>query len=81
MRNNSIDQINKFHFEKGFTEKKTVFEKNFKDIEKIIIENAVGSLFGSKTIIEIFHNGGKIPKEITNIFEIPNIEKIIAKKF
>jgi len=76
LRNSSIDQINKFHFEKGFTEKKTIFEKDFKNIEKIIIENAGGSLFGSKTIIEIFHNGGKIPKEITNIFEIPNIEKM-----
>ena len=76
LRNNSIDQINKFHFEKGFTEKKTLFEKDFRDIEKIIIENAGGSLFGSKTIIEIFHNGGRIPKEITNIFEIPNIEKM-----
>ena len=76
LRNSSIDQINKFHFEKGFTEKKTIFEKDFKSIEKIIIENAGGSLFCSKTIIEIFHNGGKIPKEITNIFEISNIEKM-----
>ena len=46
------------------------------DIEKTIIQNAGGSLFGSKTIIEILHNSGKIPKEIINIFEIPNINQM-----
>ena len=76
LKNTSIDQINEFYKKNGFTEKKAIFEKDFKDIERIIIENAGGSLFGSKTIIEIFHNGGKIPKEITNIFEIPNINKM-----
>ena len=76
LKNTSIDQINEFYKENGFTEKKAIFEKDFKDIERILIENAGGSLFGSKTIIEIFHNGGKIPKEITNIFEIPNINKM-----
>ena len=76
LKNNSIDQINEFYKKNGFTEKKAIFEKDFKDIERILIENAGGSLFGSKTIIEIFHNGGKIPKEITNIFEIPNINKM-----
>ena len=76
LKNTSIDQINKFYKKNGFTEKKAILEKDFKDIERILIENAVGSLFGSKTIIEIFHNGGKIPKEITNIFEIPNINKM-----
>ena len=76
LKNTSIDQINEFYKKNGFTEKKAIFEKNFKDIERILIENAGGSLFGSKTIIEIFHNGGKIPKEITNIFEIPNINKM-----
>ena len=76
LKNTSIDQINKFYKKNGFTEKKAIFEKDFKDIERILIENAGGSLFGSKTIIEIFHNGGKIPKEITNIFEIPNINKM-----
>ncbi len=76
LKNNSVDLLNQFHKENGFTEKKTIFEKDFKNIEEIIIKNAGGSLFGSKTIIEIFHNGGKIPKEITNIFKIPNIEKM-----
>ena len=76
LKNTSIDQINEFYKKNGFTEKKAIFEKDFKDIERILIENAGGSLFGSKTIIEIFHNGGKIPKEITNIFEIPNINKM-----
>ena len=76
IKNDSIDQINEFYKKHGFTEKKAIFDKDFKDIERILIENAGGSLFGSKTIIEIFHNGGKIPKEITNIFEIPNINKM-----
>ena len=76
LKNTSIDQINECYKKNGFTEKKAIFEKDFKDIERILIENAGGSLFGSKTIIEIFHNGGKIPKEITNIFEIPNINKM-----
>ena len=76
LKNNSSDLIKQFYTEKGFTERKTIFEKDFKNIEKLIIENAGGSLFGSKTIIEIFHNGGKIPKDITNIFEISNIEKM-----
>ena len=76
LKNDSIDQINEFYKKHGFTEKKAIFDKDFKDIERILIENASGSLFGSKTIVEIFHNGGKIPKEITNIFEIPNINKM-----
>ena len=76
LKNDSIDRINEFYKKHGFTEKKAIFDKDFKDIERILIENAGGSLFGSKTIVEIFHNGGKIPKEITNIFEIPNINKM-----
>ena len=76
LKNDSIDHINEFYKKHGFTEKKAIFDKDFKDIERILIENAGGSLFGSKTIVEIFHYGGKIPKEITNIFEIPNINKM-----
>ena len=53
LKNNSVDLLNQFHKENGFTEKKTIFEKDFKNIEEIIIKNAGGSLFGSKTIIEI----------------------------
>ena len=75
LRNNSIDYINNFFKEKDFTEKKIITENNFSNIEQIIIENAGGSLFGSKTIIEIIHSGGKVPKEITNIFEINEINR------
>ena len=76
LRNHARDQINEFFKKDGFTEKKILNEKEYSDIEKTIIENAGGSLFGSKTIIEILHNGGKIPKEIINIFEIPNINQM-----
>ena len=38
-------------------------------------KNASGTLFGSKIIIEIGHQKGKIPKEITNIFEMKNIKE------
>ena len=75
LRNNSIDYINSFFKEKDFTEKKIITENNFSNIEQIITENAGGSLFGSKTIIEIIHSGGKVPKEITNIFEINEINR------
>ena len=76
LRNNSSDQINKFFKEKGFTEKKIITENDYKDIQKVILENAGGSLFVTKTIIEILHKGGKIPKEISNIFEIKNINQM-----
>jgi DNA polymerase III delta subunit len=75
LRNNSTDTINNFFKEKDFTEKKIVTENDFSKIEQIIVENAGGSLFGSKTIIEIIHNGGKIPKEIMSIFDINEIGK------
>ena len=74
LNNSSSDLVKEYYKDKGFTERKTIFEKDFKNIEEIIIKNAGGTLFGSKTIIEILHNGGKIPKEITNIFEIKNLE-------
>ena len=76
LRNNSVDDINKCFKDMGFTEKKIITENDFSNIEKIIHENAGGSLFGSQTIIEIIHNGGKIPKEILNIFEIKNINQL-----
>ena len=76
LRNNSSYQINKFFKEKGFTEKKIITENDYKDIQKVILENAGGSLFGTKTIIEILHKGAKIPKEISNIFEIKNINQM-----
>ena len=76
LKNQTRDQINEFLKKDGFTEKKILNEKEYSDIERTIIENAGGSLFGSKTIIEILHNSGKIPKEIINIFEIPNINQM-----
>ena len=76
LKNNSADLLNEYFQDKGYTERKTIFEKDFKNIEEIIFKNAGGSLFGSKTIIEILHNGGRIPKEISNIFEIENIDKL-----
>ena len=76
LRNNSIDHINKHFKDKGFSEKKIITENDFSNIEKIILENAGGSLFGSQTIIEIIHNGGKVPKEILNIFEIKDINNL-----
>ncbi len=76
LKNHSIDLINKFYKKNGYSEKRFIFEKDFKNIEQILIENASGSLFGSKTIIEIIHNSGKVPKEITNIFEMPNINNM-----
>ncbi len=76
LRNSSVDHINQFFKSVGYSEKKAIHEKDFLNIEKILYENAGGTLFGSKTIIEIFHNGGKIPKEITNIFGFPNINKM-----
>ena len=76
LRNNSVDDINKCFKDMGFTEKKIITKNDFSNIEKIIHENAGGSLFGSQTIIEIIHNGGKIPKEILNIFEIKNINQL-----
>ena len=76
LKNHSIDLINRFYRENGYSEKRYIFEKDYKNIEQILIENASGSLFGSRTIIEIVHNSGKIPKEITNIFEMPNINNM-----
>ena len=76
LMNNIRDKINKFYLKDGYTEKKIINKENYSEIEKIIIENASGSLFGSKTIIEIIHNSGKIPKEIIDILEMPNINQM-----
>mgnify|MGYP001405222343 CR=1 FL=1 len=76
LRNDSTDFINEHFKSNGFSEKKIITESDFSNIEKVILENAGGSLFGSQTIIEIIHNGGKIPKEILNIFEIKDINNL-----
>ena len=62
--NDSADQINDFFISKGFSERIILTKENFKDAQKIIIQNAGGSLFGSKVIIEIIHSssGTTLPK-------------------
>ena len=75
LKNNSADQINSFLKEKGFTEKKIISENEYSNVNKIILENSSGTLFGSKTIIEINHYKGKIPNDILGIFEIKDINK------
>ena len=76
LKNNSKDILKNHLKAKGFTERKFINKDGFKDIEQAIIENAGGSLFGSKTIIEINHDQGKIPDQIIKIFEIPNISNM-----
>ena len=75
LKNNSVDQINSFLKEKGFTEKKIILENDYSNVNKIILENSSGTLFGSKTIIEINHNKGKIPNDILGIFGIKDINE------
>ena len=75
LKNNSADQINSFLKEKGFTEKKIISENEYSNVNKIILENSSGTLFGSKTIIEINHYKGKIPNHILGIFDIKDINK------
>ena len=76
LKNNSRDLISANLKEKGFTEKKIILEKDFSNIEQIIKENASGSLFGSKTLIEIFHDKGRLSSDILDILDMPNIEKM-----
>ena len=75
LKNNSVDQINLFLKEKGFTEKKIILENDYSNVNKIILENSSGTLFGSKTIIEINHYKGKIPNDILGIFDTKDINK------
>ena len=56
LKNNAVDQISSFLKQQNFTEKKIIAEADFSKIESTIIENASGSLFGSKIIIEINHH-------------------------
>ena len=75
LKNNSLDQINNYLKNQGFSEKKVISNEDYSNINKIIYENASGSLFGSKIIIEIDHSKGKMPKEIMDIFEIKDVQK------
>ena len=77
--NDSADQINDFFISKGFSERIILTKENFKDAHKIIMQNAGGSLFGSKVIIEIIHNssGTTLPKDILGIFDIQNFDNVV----
>jgi DNA polymerase III delta subunit len=76
LKNNSKDIIYKSLSSRGFVEKIILNKEGFDQIDQTIFENAGGSLFGSKIIIEINHDQGKIPDQIIKIFEIENINKI-----
>ena len=77
--NDSADQINNFFVSKGFSERIILTKENFKDAQKIIMQNAGGSLFGSKVIIEIIHNssGTTLPKDILSIFDTQNSDNVV----
>ena len=73
LRNNSKDLITEYLSQKGFSERRLITKENFKQIEQIIIESSGGSLFGSKLIIDITHDQGRLPDTIEKIFKIENI--------
>ena len=73
LRNNSKDILKKHLYKTGFHERKLITKEHFDEIEQVIIESSSGSLFGSKLIIDIHHDQGKIPDQIIKIFEIDNI--------
>ena len=77
LQNYARDSINTYFRKKGYTEKKIVLKKDFPNIEKILIENAGGSLFGTKMIIEIIHEGGKLPNDLLNIFSLKESDNYI----
>ena len=77
LQNYAKDLINDFFKNNGFDEKKIITKKEFSNINKILLENAGGSLFGSKLIIEIIHEGGKVPKEIIDIFDLSKSDNFI----
>ena len=76
LKNNAKDDLFRQFKKEGFTEKKLISSEEFKDIEGIIVNNSAGSLFGSRTLIEIIHDSGKIPKYIIDICNIKNINKL-----
>ena len=74
LRNNSKYILKKYLNTIGFHEKRLITKEHFDQIEQTIIESSSGSLFGSKLIIDIHHDQGRIPEQITKIFEINNID-------
>ena len=77
--NDSADQINKFFIKKDFSERIILTKENFKDAQKIIMQNAGGALFDSKVIIEIIHNGSgtTLPKDVLSVFDTQNFNNIV----
>jgi DNA polymerase-3 subunit delta len=73
LRNDTKDILKKHLYKTGFHERKLITKEHFDEIEQVIIESSSGSLFGSKLIIDIHHDQGKIPDQIIKIFEIDNI--------
>ena len=73
LRNNSKDILKKHLYKTGLHDRKLITKEHFDEIEQVIIESSSGSLFGSKLIIDIHHDQGKIPDQIIKIFEIDNI--------
>lgn len=73
LKNSSKDKIINFLSKKGFNERRFIAKEQFNKIEQTIIESLNGSLFGSKLIIEINHDQGKISEEIIKIFNIDSL--------
>ena len=77
LQNNARDYICNFYKKNGFDEKKIITSKDFPNISQIITQNAGGSLFGSRIIVEIIHEGGKIPKDIMDVLSFKNIDNLV----
>ena len=73
LRNNSKDLIKECLSHRGFNERRVINKENFDQIEQIIIESSGGSLFGSKLIIDINHDQGRLPDKLEKIFQIDKI--------
>ena len=73
LRNNSKDLIKECLSQRGFNERRVINKENFDQIEQIIIESSGGSLFGSKLIIDINHDQGRLPDKLEKIFQIDKI--------
>tara|TARA_B100001029_G_C15062993_1_gene460296 strand:+ start:3223 stop:4209 length:987 start_codon:yes stop_codon:yes gene_type:complete len=75
LKNQARDKIINFYKKDGFDAKKILNEQSYSDIEMEIMQSAGGTFLASKTIIEIIHDKGKIPKEIVKIFDNPNLSQ------
>lgn len=73
LRNNSKDLIKECLSQRGFNERRVINKENFDQIEQIIIESSGGSLFGSRLIIDINHDQGRLPDKLEKIFQIDKI--------